>query len=129
MIVLWSAAFAAFTLHNIEELWFDLPRWSMQQPSLMWMAAIMPPQRFVHSIIVLSCLVILLATVSAWLSRKVRIMLLRLFAWIMVLNALSHMVLSGLTRSLMPGVLTAVVVILPVMTWIIAELRHKQNRN
>ncbi|MDM7851275.1 HXXEE domain-containing protein [Pseudochrobactrum kiredjianiae] len=127
--ILWGVAFIAFALHNFEELWCGLPYWSARQSSSTWMAAIMPPQRFVVSIAILTVLIMLIAVVSIWLSEKSSIIILRIFAWTMMLNATSHVIISGLTQSLMPGVVTAVCILFPVMALIILQIRHRQSGN
>lgn len=129
LFILWSTAFIAFSLHNVEELWLGLPYWNAQQPSLRWMAVIMPPRRFVLSVFILTGLVGLIAVIATWLSQKVSIIILHIFAWIMLLNAASHVMLSGLTQSLMPGSVTAVCILFPVMTWIVLQIRHSQSGN
>lgn len=45
--------------------------------------------------------------------------MLRLFALVMLLNAGSHLALSLITASIMPGLVTALLVIVPVFGWIV----------
>ena len=114
----WAAASAAFFIHNAEEVLFGLPDWAAAHPQVGWIATAMPQQRFGAMVILLSVIVVALAVIGTLRPLRWTRFVLRLFASIMLLNAASHIELSLLTGSIMPGLWTAVVLLLPMMGWI-----------
>lgn len=131
----WMAAAAAFLIHNVEETTLDLPGWSVAHPVLTWFGWMEQPGLFSIAVGIMSLAVgcgaiYAIATGPSWSG-----WVLHLFAFVMLLNALGHISISLMTSSLMPGVITAVLVILPVMAgvfWVtrdrargLAQGRHK----
>jgi hypothetical protein len=117
----WPLAWAAFLLHNAEEVVFGLPAWSAAHAQVGWIAIAMPPQRFVIAVIALSVIVTALALwgmlrPGIWPQR-----VLRLFAIIMLANAASHLALSLWSDSVMPGLWTALLLLVPVMGRIVVR--------
>ena len=110
----------AFLLHNGEEALADLPGWSEAHPQLGWMAAVMPRERFLIAAAGLTLLVLALALAASLRPGRWSEPVLQVLAWIMIVNATSHVALSLLTGSIMPGVISAVLILLPVMGWIVA---------
>ena len=111
----WAAASTAFLIHNAEELLFGLPDWATANPQVGWIATTMPEQRFATAVILLSMIVVALAVIGTLQPLSWTRFVLRLFAGIMLLNAASHIGLSLLAGSIMPGLWTALVLLLPVM--------------
>lgn len=121
----WMAAVSAFLVHNIEEIVLDLPRWSAAHPALPWLAWMEQPGAFTLAVGVLSlavglCAIYAIATGPSWSGRALAI-----FSSIMLLNAASHVALSVMTSSPMPGVVTALLVITPVMLGVLWAIRRR----
>lgn len=114
----WAAATAAFLIHNAEEVIFGLPAWANAHPTAGWVATMMPEQRFVPAVIGLSIVVLALAVLGTWRPAPWSRQVLRFFAVVMLLNAASHVGLSLWTASIMPGLWTALILLLPVLGWI-----------
>ena len=117
----WAAAFLALLIHNAEELLLNLPAWAAAQPQWRWAAGVMPEGRFQAVVMVLTLLALLLAIVGTVRPTRWTEALLLLLAGVMLFNAATHIVVSLLARAAMPGVVTSVVLVLPVMLWILAS--------
>lgn len=121
----WMAAAAAFLVHNIEETVLDLPGWSAAHQAAPWLAWMEQPGAFTIAVGVLSltvglCAIYAIATGPSWSGWALAIL-----AIIMLLNVASHIALSIMTSSLMPGVFTAVLVITPVMFGLLWAMRRR----
>ncbi|MDP3740087.1 MAG: HXXEE domain-containing protein [Hyphomonadaceae bacterium] len=125
----WAAAMAAFLIHSVEEVALNLPAWVGAHPVLPWLGWMAPAGMFATVVGVLTAVVgglaiYAMATAPRW-SRRVLIV----FAAVMLGNAASHIVLSAMTSSLMPGVATAGLVVVPVFAGVLwAVLRRAQPR-
>lgn len=111
----WTATATAFLLHNVEEVVLNLPDWSASHPAPPWFSWMQQPGVFAIAVGALSlavgcCAIYAIATGPSW-SRWG----LTLLATVMLLNAASHVGLSIMTSTLMPGVITATLVVAPAM--------------
>lgn len=80
----------------------------------------MPRERFLFTAAGLTLLVLAMALAASLRPGRWTEPALQILAWVMLANAASHIGLSLLTGSVMPGVVSAVFILLPVMSWIVA---------
>ncbi len=114
----------AFLAHNAEEALLDLPVWSAAHSPARWTSWGEHPGRFEIAVGALSLVVIALAIwvttrKPAWSKPALQV-----FAVIMLVNVVTHISLSVMTGSAMPGLTTALIVIAPMMTgilWLLAR--------
>lgn len=122
----WSIFIAVFLAHNLEEIWRNLPGWSITSSPLRSFGVV-PPYERLYSLFVLSAvgLTVGVALTGYLLERKrspKSSQWLMVFCILMLTNALYHLMLSLWTRTLMPGVITATILVIPVNTWILYKL-------
>lgn len=113
-----GAAALALFVHNSDEILGDLPGWAAARPELGWMARAQAGHWFVPTAI---GLVVLAAGLALWaFMAPARWMetALRLFAWVMLFNAATHLALGLMTASVMPGLISAMLVLVHVFGWI-----------
>lgn len=120
----WTAAAAAVLAHNAEESVMGLPQWVSAHPVLPWLGWMASPGAFDIGVAVVSLAVGLLALYAIATGPSWSRMALRLLALVMLMNAASHVVLSVMATSLMPGAVTASVILAPVMTGVLWVTRH-----
>lgn len=114
----WAAAFA-LALHNAEEVLLNLPAWADAHPqtaAFNWSSG-----SDAFSIIAL-VIVVMAIGFALWVQLRPAVwmrLLLRLLAWVMLINAASYMAISLYTGSLMPGVVSAVIILVPVFSLIV----------
>jgi hypothetical protein len=112
----WAAAFA-LALHNGEEVLLGLPAWGRSHPD--YAMAIWSDTGFALVAMLLVLAAILFGLWCQFRPHRWQAPLLRLFAFVMLLNTGSHLALSLMTGSLMPGAVTALLVVPPVFLWIL----------
>lgn len=123
----WAAAMAAFLAHNVEEVVSDLPAWATAHPVLPWLGWMAPAGLFTAAVGAVTLAVGALALYAMTTAPRWGSWALAAFAVVMLLNAVSHIVLSVMTSTMMPGALTAMVVIVPVFAAVLwAVLRRAQ---
>ncbi len=122
----WAAATAAFLVHNVEEVARDLPDWVKSFPLASWLNW-MSDGRFAIAVAVLTVAVGALALFCIATGPRWSRLALSIFAIVMLLNAASHVALSLWTSSLMPGVVTAALVITPVMIGVLWAILRKPS--
>lgn len=115
----WACALLVFATHNAEEVLAFANGWSIEHlPRLTW-----TPQW--PMLAVAATTLTLLVGLGAWSLRaspERSAWWLRLFLRVMLLNAIWHAGVSAYTRSLAPGVVTAVLLITPVFTIFLRQL-------
>lgn len=112
----WVAAFA-LALHNAEEVWRDLPAWADAHPATAAFNWSSDSGAFATIAGLIVFAVVGLALAAQFRPAPWMAPLLRALSIVMLLNAASHIGLSLYTGSLMPGVITAVFVLVPVFLW------------
>ncbi len=117
----------AFALHNAEELLLDLPLWVASRPQLGVLAALQGGGWFAPAALALSIGAVLLALIAARFPQRWMEFLLRIAAVLMLANSLSHLAFSILAESLMPGTLTALLVVAPVSLWLLLTPGKKKE--
>lgn len=114
LALLWVATAVAVSLHNVEEWLFDMTGWIAKHP---WL-----PGRTLHGdhgqftlVLAIVTIVVLVIAVTAVVARpRWSAEVLVCVAYALVVNAVSHVLLSLLSASVMPGVVSGVTVLLPV---------------
>lgn len=103
----WFLTVAVFAVHNTEEYLRDLPGWAAEHAPP-WIAAVHPGQAGFGLAVGLLTLTALLVTVVATTLRPVwSAEVLVCFTVVLLVNAASHLAMSALTSSAMPGVFTS----------------------
>lgn len=120
----WLLLVAALALHNLEEWVLDLPAWARVSRPLPWMAGAFAEGRFGASLVAVTVLPVVVAVIVRWRAPHTQPAWLALFAVILMLNAASHIGLSLVTWSRMPGLLTAVALLLPASWWVLRHVRR-----
>ena len=121
----WAVALIVFAAHNLEETIAMANGWAIHHlPRLSWTADQWPI--FAAAATVLTLIVGLIAW-NFWHRPERSIRWLKIFLWIMLLNAIWHIGVSVYTQSLAPGVVTAVFLILPLYSLILHRLPQAQR--
>lgn len=114
----WAASLA-LALHNAEEVALDLPAWADAHPQIAAFNWSSGSDAFSIAALII---VLLAGGLALWVQLRPATWMrhaLRILALVMLINAASHMALSLYTASLMPGVISATFVLVPVFAWII----------
>lgn len=115
---------AAFLAHNVEEVALDLPAWRTSHQQFAWLGWMETPGLFATAVGVLSLAVGAIALYAMSTAPRWSRAALAVFATIMLVNAASHILLSIMTQSLMPGAVTAAVLIVPIFTGVLWAIRR-----
>ena len=121
----WTAAAAAVLTHNAEESVYDLPGWAATHPVLPWLDWMASPGAFDIGVAVVSLAVGMLALYAIATGPSWSRLALRVLALVMLINAASHVGLSLATASVMPGSVTALFLLMPVMAVVLWITRHR----
>lgn len=121
----WTAAAAAVLVHNAEESFLGLPGWVIAHPVLPWLDWMASPGAFDVGVAVVSLAVGLLALYAIATGPTWSRFALRALAVVMLINAASHVGLSLVTASVMPGSVTALFLLMPVMAAVLWITRHR----
>lgn len=113
----YSLTFLAFLAHNIAELVSGLPGWAALR------GVPVTPGQYANAVLGLTLVAAVLLLLGRTLpfTRPVQIAV-AAGAGALIANAGSHLAGSLATRSVMPGLATALVLVLPGATWLIARL-------
>ena len=121
----WASALVVFAAHNLEETIAIANGWANHHlPRMSWTADQWP--LFAGAAATLTLIVGLIA----WNFRhrpERSVTWLRIFLWVMLLNAIWHIGISAYTKSLAPGVVTAVLLILPFYSLILHRLSQARG--
>lgn len=120
----WAAAMVAFLAHNAEEVALDLPAWSESHTIIPWLGWMGPPGAFTIAIGLISLAVGAVALYAIATGPRWSRLALEIIAIVMLVNAATHVTLSVVTSTLMPGVVTAALVVAPVMTGVLWAVRR-----
>jgi hypothetical protein len=123
----WATAMTAFLVHNVEEVIGDLPSWAASQSLLPWLGWMAGSGPFVISVGVLTLAVggialFAMTTAPRW-SRAALVV----FAVVMLGNAAGHIALSLWTSTLMPGAVTAAIVVAPVFVGVLLAAPKRRS--
>lgn len=122
LAALWAAAVGALAVHNAEEWFFGLTGWIAKHP---WM-----PGRFLHgdqaqfgiALLIVTAAVFAIAVIAVASKAKWSADTLTCVAYALIINAGSHIAISVASWSLMPGVISSVIVLLPLGLIIVRTL-------
>ena len=114
LVVLWVVTAGAVVLHNFEEWLFDLTGWVAVRPGFPGRALHGDQDQFAVSLAIVTVAVFVLAAAAVAIRPRWSGEALVYVAYAIVFNGASHVLLSILTQSLMPGVITGVLILLPV---------------
>lgn len=122
LATLWIATAGAVVLHNIEEWLFDMTGWVAAHPGLPGRALHGDQAQFEVALVIVTAPVLILAATAVAFRPRWSAEALVYVAHAIVINGASHVLLSILTWSLMPGVITGVIMLLPVGALVIHVL-------
>lgn len=121
----WGGALILFAAHNLEETITIANGWAIDHLSrLSWTVERWPQFAGIAAALTLAV---------GWVAWRLRLrpersaICLRIFLWIMLLNAVWHIGVSAYTQSLAPGVVSAVLLILPVYAFILYRLSQAKR--
>ncbi len=118
----WALFITVFVLHNCEEVFRNLPGWSRQHE----LFGLFPnAASFTLATVMLTAGAAITGYVLQRNRSRKSPVVLQVFCCIMLFNAASHILGSLYTHTVMPGVLTAIVLIVPAYSWLLLQLHSK----
>ncbi|MGW2092910.1 HXXEE domain-containing protein [Promicromonospora sukumoe] len=114
LALLWAVTVVALAVHNAEELVRDLPGWHTGRPWLPGSALYGDPAQFAVALAIVTGLALVLAVAGVAWRAAWNAQVLVCVGYALLVNAAGHVLLSVVSWSLMPGVLTSVLVLVPV---------------
>lgn len=114
LALLWCVVVVALAVHNAEELARDLPGWQADRPWLPGGALYGDQAQFAVALAIVTGVAVVLAVVAVSTRAAWSASVLVCVGYALLVNAAGHVLLSIASWSLMPGVLTSVVVLTPV---------------
>lgn len=127
--ICWLLFLVTFAIHNAEEAIFRMPEWLATHGFFP-----IPTEYETVAIIINYSLLLILtiaAAIVAYLLEKKQTpksaSYLEIFAYIMLINAFSHIGLSLYIGGIMPGLVTSVVLLLPVCGYIVVQMRKMKR--
>ncbi|MFD7022480.1 HXXEE domain-containing protein [Promicromonospora sukumoe] len=115
LALLWAVTVMALAAHNAEELLRDLPRWQADRAWLAGSVLYGDQAQFAVALAIVTGLALVLAVAAvAWRAAWSAQVLVCVVGYALLVNAAGHVLLSVVSWSLMPGVLTSVLVLVPV---------------
>lgn len=114
LALLWAVTVVALAVHNAEELLRDLPGWQADRPWLPGSALYGDQPQFAVALAVVTGLALVLAVAAVVWRATWSAQVLVCVGYALLVNAAGHVLLSLVSWSLMPGVLTSVLVLVPV---------------
>ncbi len=122
LALLWMATAGAVVLHNAEEWLLGMTGWIARQSWLPGHSLHGDQSRFALVLAIVTGAVLALAVTAVVVQPRWSAEVLVCVAYALVINGVSHVVLSLLSWSVMPGVVTGVVVLLPLGVLVIRAL-------
>lgn len=115
----WIAFIAIFAVHNAEEVMCNLPAWTKAH-------GVFDPfadrATFALAVITLTVAAIVAGYILEHRKSRRSAVVLQILCWIMIANALWHIGISLYVGSVMPGAISALVM-LPLLGWLILKTR------
>ncbi|MFE7504394.1 HXXEE domain-containing protein [Promicromonospora sp. NPDC057488] len=118
----WCLVAMALAVHNAEELARDLPGWQADRPWLPGAALYGDQGQFAVALAIVTGAALVLAVVAVTTRATWSAPVLVCVSYALLVNAAGHVLLSIVCWSLMPGVLTSVVVLAPVAVFLTRAL-------
>jgi len=117
---LWVGTLVAFTIHNAEEVIAFSSGWSARHlPRLASTVSYWPEFAIAATALILLAILVVFALRNR---PRTSSKLLQVFLWAMLLNVLWHIGVSVYTRSIAPGAVTAVLLLLPLYSFYLTKL-------
>ena len=110
---LWMATAGTVVLHNVEGWLFYVTGWVAAHPGLPGRAMHGGPDQFAVALVIVTATVLILAAAAVVFRPRWSAETLTYVAHAIIINGASHIILSIMTWSLMPGVITGVILLLP----------------
>jgi multisubunit Na+/H+ antiporter MnhE subunit len=120
--LLWTATSGALVFHNLEEWWLGMTEWIAARSWLPAHSLHGDQDKFAVVLAIVSGAVLMLALTAVFARPSWSSEVLVFVAYAMMVNGSSHAVLSLLSWSLMPGVITGSIVLLPLSAFVIRKL-------
>lgn len=111
--LLWALAVGALVLHNAEELLFGLTGWIAEHPWMPGRALHGDQAQFAIALAIVTAAVLAIAIVAVTTRAGWSTGALLSVAWALIINAGSHLMMSAMSWSLMPGTVSGALVLLP----------------
>ncbi|MEY8569683.1 HXXEE domain-containing protein [Brevibacterium linens] len=122
LATLWLVTAGVVVLHNVEEWLFDMTGWVAAHPELPGRALHGDQAQFEVALVIVTATVLALAVTAVALRPRWSAEVLVYVAYAIAINGASHALLSLVTWSPMPGVITGVIMLLPVGSLVIHVL-------
>lgn len=116
----WTAFIIIFAIHNTEEVLNNLPEWAHAHGVF---SPFTDRATFTFIVILLTGIASIAGYILEYRKARKSATILQIFCWIMVVNSIWHVSVSLQQGSIMPGAISAVVV-LPVCGWIAVRARR-----
>lgn len=113
LVVLWIAGVLAVTLHNLEEWLFDMTGWMATHDRLPGSSLHGDQDRYAAALVLVTLALLAVAIVALAARATWSAGVLVCVGYVLLANASSHVLMSLVAGSLMPGVVTGVLVLVP----------------
>lgn len=120
--LLWASTAGALALHNVEEWMLGMTEWIAAHPWFPARSLHGDQSEFAIVLAIISGAVLLIAIRAVITRPRWSAEVLVFIAYAKMVNGISHAVLSLLSWSLMPGVITGIIVLLPLSALVIHKL-------
>lgn len=120
--LLWAAVAAAVVLHNTEEWLLNMTGWIAEHQWLPGRSLHGDQTEFAFVLAIVTTAVLVLALTAIATRPPWSAEVLVCLTWALIVNAISHIVLSLLSGSLMPGLLSGSSILLPVGAYLLWRL-------
>lgn len=122
LALLWCVLVLALAVHNLEEVALDLPRWAADHPFLPSAVLHGDQAQFGLAVLIVTSVVAVIGGIAivrrpAWSGE-----VLSCLAHVLLINATSHIAVSAVSWSVMPGLVTGVVLLLPIGLLVVRSL-------
>lgn len=121
-LVLWAATAGAVVLHNVEEWLLDMTGWIATQPWFPGRSLHGDQAEFAVVLAIVTTAVLAIAVIAVAFRPRWSAEVLVCVAYALMVNGASHVLLSLLSWSPMPGVISGSVVLLPVGALLVHRL-------
>ncbi len=121
--LLWALAVGALALHNAEELLLGLTGWIAEHPWMPGRALHGDQAQFAISLAIVTAAVLAIAVVAVTTRAEWSAGALVGVAWALIINAGSHLLMTTVSWSLMPGTVSGALVLLPLGLLIVRTLQ------
>lgn len=111
--LLWALAVGALVLHNAEELLLGLTGWIAAHPWMPGRALHGDQAQFAIALAIVTAAVLAVAIVAVTTRAEWSTGALLSVAWALIINTGSHLMMSAMSWSLMPGTVSGALVLLP----------------